>query len=107
MIKRTWMVLMAGCLVWSLTGCVNVTAPEKIEMGGRAEPEPVDSSRIPPTASHEEARQELEKAYRYVQHLERDNERWEEKAQRYKRERDKYKKERDRYKDRLEDYEDD
>ncbi|MFH1747731.1 MAG: hypothetical protein ABIG44_11905 [Planctomycetota bacterium] len=107
MYKRMCLVLVAGGLLWAMVGCVSVTAPEKIEMGGRAQPEPVDSSQIPPTASHEEARQELTKAYRWVKHVERENEDLRDKADEYKRERDKYKKERDRYKDRLEKYEDD
>jgi hypothetical protein len=65
----------------------------------RSEPEPVDTRRIPPTGSHEEARAELSKAYAQIQHLERRNAELDRERQRYKRERDECK-------DRLERYED-
>ena len=107
MSTRPWLLLAAAGLIWATAGCVSVKAPETIEIGGRGRPEPVDSSRVPATASHEEARYELQKAYRHIQWLERDNQRWREKAAEYKRERDEYKHQRDRYKDRLEKYEDD
>ena len=97
--RRLWVVLAMGGLCWSIAGCVNVKAPEKIEVGG-GRAERVDSTRIPDTASHEEARQELRKAYAYIRDLEHDRERLEAKA-------NKYKHERDEYKDRLKKYEDD
>ena len=65
------------------------------------------SGQHPQTASHDEARAELRKAYAYVQWLEKENAELEDDKAEYKRERDKAKKERDKYKDRLEDYEDD
>ncbi len=69
-------------------GCLSVKAPERIDIGGRSRPEPVDSTRIPPTSSHEHARTELAKAYQNIQYLERENQRLERKAADYKRERD-------------------
>lgn len=104
---RRWFLLAAGCLFWALPGCVNIQAPEKIEVRGSSRPEPVDSSRVPRTASHEEARGELRKAYANLQYLERENGRLQRKADEYKRKRDKCRKELDRCEDRLEDYEDD
>lgn len=90
--------LAAGALL-GLAGCV--TAPEKIEVsvdGGRRPP-PVDSSRVPATASHEEARHELAKAYENIRYLEEENRRLEEKARKYKREREDCEKRLDRYED--------
>ncbi len=68
-------------------GCINVKAPEKISIGSEPPP-PVDSSRIPETTTHEEARAELVKAYQNIQYLERENSRLHAKADEYKHERD-------------------
>ncbi|MHC4799784.1 MAG: hypothetical protein ACYTF1_24380, partial [Planctomycetota bacterium] len=40
-----------------LAGCVSVKAPERISIGDH--PRRIDSTRVPPTQSHEEARQLL------------------------------------------------
>jgi predicted RNase H-like nuclease (RuvC/YqgF family) len=90
--------LLLSLLVASLAGagCVSVKTPEKIEIGTSA-PEPVDSSRLPQTASHEECRQELYKAYQNIQYLERENQRLKEKADKYKRERDECRKRLDKF----------
>ncbi|MBN2445316.1 MAG: hypothetical protein JXO22_01225 [Phycisphaerae bacterium] len=85
--RTTFMVFVAGVLLVGLTGCVTVKAPERIDIGG-GRAERVDSSRVPATSSHEQARAELEKAYRYIQSLENANKRLEDKAAEYKRERD-------------------
>jgi outer membrane murein-binding lipoprotein Lpp len=51
-----------------LSGCVNVKAPEEINVGtGRHQP--VDASQVPPTKTHEEARQKLAEAYAEIRHL--------------------------------------
>jgi predicted RNase H-like nuclease (RuvC/YqgF family) len=102
----TWCVVAAFALVF-VTGCVSVKAPREVNVGTSERPQRLDSTRIPHTASHEEARAELRKAYAYVQWLEKENAELEDDKDEYKRERDKYKKDRDKYKDRLEDYEDD
>jgi len=86
-------------VVLCLCGCVNVKAPESVDLRV-GDSEPVDSSAIPETHSHEEARAELRRAYGRIQHLERENAALERKAARYK-------SERDECKDRLEKYEDD
>ncbi|MGD8454496.1 MAG: hypothetical protein PVJ57_21995 [Phycisphaerae bacterium] len=98
---RTYGLLTLGvcCLLWTATGCISVKAPERVVVG-ESRPEPVDSSRVPETASHEEARQELRKAYQNIQYLERESAHWHEKAAEYKRERDECR-------DKLERYEDD
>lgn len=91
---------LCGGLLWLAAGCVNVKAPERIDLGGSRRPEPVDSSRVPPTASHEQARAELARAYENIRYLEQENRRLSEKAAEYKRERD-------QCRDRLERYEKD
>jgi len=81
--------VLLGLSVISLAGagCVSVKTPEKIEIGASV-PDSVDSSRLPQTASHEECRQELYKAYQNIQYLERENQHLKQKADKYKRERD-------------------
>ena len=101
------LLLLAAGLLWATAGCVSVKAPENIEIGGGSRPQPVDSSRIPETASHQEARRELRRAYANLRYLEHENERLAAKADKYKRQRDECEEQRDRYKDRLEKYEDD
>ena len=86
-------------LAGTSAGCLSVRMPERVEVGS-SRPEPVDSSQIPETSTHQEARAELHKAYENIQYLERENQRLHEKA-------DKYKRERDQYKDRLKKYEHD
>ncbi len=78
-------------------GCISVKAPERIEIGGSDRPAPVDSNRVPPTATHEEARAELEKAYANLRYMEQENARLERKAAEYKRERDEARKRLERY----------
>ncbi len=95
--RRQLLGVAAGGLLLVAGGCVNVKAPERIDLGGR--PEPVDSGRVPPTSSHEQARQELVKAYQNIQYLERENQELRKDAAEYKRERDECR-------DRLERYED-
>ena len=87
-----WVVATISLLI---TGCLSIKAPERIEVGNSSRPEPVDSSRIPPTTSHEQARQELAKAYQNIQYLERENQRLDRKAADYKRERDECRKRHD------------
>lgn len=83
--KAVWCVV---AILLLNAGCLSVKAPERIEIGNSSRPEPVDTSRIPPTSSHEQARQELAKAYQNIQYLERENQRLDRKAADYKRERD-------------------
>ena len=73
-----------------LAGCVSVKAPESISVGDH--PRRIDSSRVPPTQSHEEARQLLGEAYernRYLEakvtELEREKEELEDERDEYKR----------------------
>lgn len=99
---RTAWWIVAGALV-ALAGCVHVQAPREVTVGGGSRrPEPVDSGRVPATASHEDARRELEKAYANLRYLEQENARLADKAAEYREERDRYKRERDRLEDRLE-----
>jgi hypothetical protein len=75
-----------------LAGCVSVKAPETISVGDH--PRKIDSSRVPPTRSHEEARQLLGEAYERNRYLEA-------KVAKLEREKDELKEERDEYKRRY------
>ena len=107
MSTRSWVLLAVGGLLWVMTGCVSVKAPERINVGGSSRPEPVDSSRVPNPRTLDEARHELRKAYANIQWLEDEVADLEKGKAKAKRERDKYKKQRDECEDRLEKYEDD
>ena len=72
-----------------LGGCVSLKAPESISVGDH--PRRIDSSRVPPTQSHEEARQRLGEAYERNRYLEA-------KVADLEREKEELKKERDEYK---------
>jgi len=76
-------------LLACVMGCVNVKAPEQIQIGDR--PGRLDTSHVPPTRNHAEARQRLAEAYernRYleakVDELERKNDQLEDECDRYK-----------------------
>lgn len=90
--------LLAAGLMWWTTGCVSVKAPERIEIGGGSPP-PVDSSRLPPTQTHQECRDELVRAYQNIQHLERENAELRQKVEKHKRERDECRQRLKRYED--------
>ena len=87
-------------VLWPTAGCfqLNVDAgtPERRE-------QPPDSSRVPPTRDHEHARQELERAYRYMRVLEHENDKLDKDKQKLKREKKEYKDYEDRYKDCMDD----
>ncbi len=87
----------AGSLL-VLIGCVSVRVPERVEIHA-GKPPPVDSSRVPATATHEECRTELDLAYQNLQYLEREAERWQRKAEEYQRERDEARRKLKRYED--------
>ncbi len=85
----------------ALAGCVNVKAPENIQVGGRSEP--VDASKVPPTRDHAEARQKLAEAYAEIRHLQEEVRDLEEDKASYKR---KYKECERKYEDLKDRYED-
>lgn len=76
------------------TGCLIAKAPETISIGSHSRR--ADSSRVPPTQSHEEARQLLGEAYERNRYLEAKVEELEREKEELKAERDEYKR---RYKD--------
>jgi outer membrane murein-binding lipoprotein Lpp len=51
-----------------LAGCVNVKAPDEINIGS-GHHQPVDASKVPPTKTHDEARQKLAEAYEEIRYL--------------------------------------
>lgn len=84
-------------------GCLNVQTPREVNVGtSRERPDPVDSSRVPRTSSHDDCRDELQKAYANLRYLERENARLDDKAVEYKRERDDARRECERLEDDLE-----
>jgi predicted RNase H-like nuclease (RuvC/YqgF family) len=93
--------MMALVLLGGLAGCVNVKAPERIEVGSRSYEDagPVDP---PETATHEEARAELHHAYERIALLRRENERLHGKIDKLEDECDELEDERDDYKKRYE-----
>ncbi len=85
-----------------LAGCVNIDAPD-ISVGSSSGRRPIDASRVPPTKSHDEARQKLAESYERIRYLEakirdleEDKEKLKDKRDEYKR---KYKREKDRHDD--------
>ncbi len=93
---RYWLLAASAGLILATFGCVNVKAPERIDIGG-GRPEPVDTSRVPPIATVEQGREELAKAYQNIQYLEQENQRLRKKADDYKRERDTARKRLEKY----------
>jgi hypothetical protein len=68
-----WLIVPACGLLFmlnTLVGCVNVKAPENIEIGSRRGHDPVDTSQVPENMSKEEARQKLAEAYERIKYLE-------------------------------------
>lgn len=97
------LILLACCLVvFCLVGCVNVRTPD-VQINMRPPPDDLDSSQVPPTATHEEARAELIKAYKHIRYLEHQNARLREKREDARQERDEYKRKYKRLKDRYDD----
>jgi len=96
--------LVCSGLVGLGAGCVE--APREINIGtdyGRSRQARIDSTQIPPTANHAEARQELKKAYYRIGQLEREKDRLQRKYDECK---DKYEREKDKYKDLKDKYDD-
>ena len=77
-------------------GCISVGTPREIsvntDVGGR---EHVDTSSVPPTRDHEEARQRLAESYAEIRSLRSKVDKLERDKRDLKRERDEYKQERD------------
>jgi TolA-binding protein len=72
MFRPRWLVALVPVTVvamaFILSGCVNLKAPEQINVGtGRHQP--VDAGQVPPTKTHEEARQKLAEAYAEIRYL--------------------------------------
>lgn len=82
-------VAVSGVLLAALaaSGCVSVTAPREINVQGSA-PRRVDTSRVPPTRDHQEARARLAEAYDRLDYLENKVKRLETENERLENERD-------------------
>ncbi len=82
--------------------CLSARAPDVYINTGPSS-ENVDSTKIPVTRNHEEARIELKKAYRQIQYLEYENQRLKEKVEKEKDRGDEYKHKYKKLKDKYED----
>jgi TolA-binding protein len=92
---RRWIVSVVTVFALAMvTGCLNVTTPREIsvntDVGTR---EHVDASSVPPTRTHEEARQKLADAYAEIRSLQSDVTKLERDKKDLKRERDDCRKE--------------
>ena len=95
-------VIAAFTITPGLVGCVNVQAPD-VNVGSRPGRRQIDTSRLPPTRSHEEARQKLGEAYERIDYLEDKVGDLEKDKRKAKDERDEYKRKYKRAKDRYDD----
>ena len=93
--------LACGLFCW--TGCVNVRGLEGINVDARHRPRRIDSSRVPPTHSHAEARQRLAEAYERNRYLEHKVGKLEDDKRKLKAQRDDYKRRYKREKKRHDD----
>ncbi|HEY3241856.1 MAG TPA: hypothetical protein VGM03_00770 [Phycisphaerae bacterium] len=88
--------VLAAALACCLPACLNVKAPERIEVNAGAPPQDIDTSHVPHPATLGESHAEIDRAYRQIAFLEDRLARAERKRDDYKRERDecekKYKK---------------
>ena len=85
-----------------LSGCTTVKAPERIDINVERH-QPVNAAQVPPTASHEEARQRLAEAYGEIRYLQAKVRDLEEDKAKLRRERDEYKEKYKREKDKYDD----
>ena len=81
--------LLGAVVIFS--GCLHVSAPDKVSLSANASPRRVDNRRVPATKSHEEARQKLAEAYGRNRYLERKVEDLEEEARELEKEKEEYK----------------
>ena len=86
----------------SQSACVNARAPD-IYVDTGPPPERVDSAQAPATSTHEQARTELDKAYRQIRYLEHENARLASKVRKEKERGDEYKEKYKRLKKRYDD----
>ena len=93
-----------GLMVLFASGCLSARAPENIYIGtGGPAPQDVDSNKLPPTTTHEEARAELVKAYDHIRYLEHRNHRLENKLEDARQDKEEYKRKYKRLEDKYDD----
>jgi len=89
---RRWTFAAAALLgIAVLSSCVNVKAPDNIEIGSGGGRAYSSHSRNPNPQTLDEAKAELNKAYQRIDYLEKKNSDLEKDKQKYKDERDEYK----------------
>jgi predicted RNase H-like nuclease (RuvC/YqgF family) len=99
---RVMTVALLGIMLGS-AGCLSVQGPEEINVSAGNRPRRIESSHVPTTRSHEEARRRLAEAYERNQYLEHKVEKLERENRELKNERDEYKRKYKREKDRNDD----
>ena len=100
---RTLLFTACVCAAGLATGCVSARAPENIYVGSGPRAADVDSSAIPHTETHEQARAELVKAYQQIRYLEHEHDRCRDKLADARRRGDEYKSKYKRLKDKYDD----
>lgn len=102
-----WLILFVTAAILAagigLTGCVNVKAPDEVNIGSSRGRQPIDTTRLPATRSHEEARQRLAEAYERIDYLEDRVRDLEDDKRELKDDREEYKRKYKRLKDRYDD----
>ena len=102
--KKSILVIVGMVFLTSSGACVNARAPEHIYIGGSGPAaQDVDSSRVPATRTHEEARAELVKAYDQIRYLEHENDSLRRKYEDAKADKEEYKRKYKRLEDRYDD----
>lgn len=101
-LTRGMMVALLGVMLGG-AGCLSVRGPDEISVNAGNRPRRIDSSHVPPTRDHEDARHMLAEAYERNRYLEHKVEKLEKKKRELKAERDEYKRKYKREKDRNDD----
>jgi hypothetical protein len=101
---RTSLLTACVCLVAALAaGCFSAKAPDNIYIGGGPRSADVDSSTVPRTRTHEEAKAELVKAYQQIRYLEHERARCKDKLEDAEERADEYENKYEDLKDRHDD----
>jgi hypothetical protein len=97
------LVHLCACTALLVAGCFSAKAPEKIYIGTGPQPADIDSSSVPHTETHEQARAELIKAYQQIRYLEDRYDRCRSKLEDARAEADEYEEKYERLKDQRDD----
>ncbi len=96
-------ILIALAWVFNLSGCVSINDPKGFDITGVGAPKRIDSTHVPPTNTHAEARRLLEEAYERNGYLEERCAKLEAENRKLEAERDEFEDRYEMLKDRYED----